>query len=71
MHTSKYQNILLSLLKKPLFKAEEARILGIPSRMLQAYLKPSPEHRPDLPKLSKYAKVLRINITPYIMAITT
>jgi predicted transcriptional regulator of viral defense system len=40
-------------------------------KALQAYLKPSPEHRPDLPKLSKYAKTLRINITPYIMAITT
>lgn len=40
-------------------------------KALQTYLKPSLEHRPDLQKLSKYAKTLRINITPYIMAITT
>lgn len=40
-------------------------------KALQAYLKSSIDQRPDLPKLSKYAKALRINITPYIMALTT
>lgn len=40
-------------------------------KALQAYLKPSIDHKPDLQKLSKYAKTLRTNITPYIMAMTT
>lgn len=40
-------------------------------KALQAYLKPAVGRKPDLPKLSKYAKILRINITPYIMAFTT
>lgn len=34
MRTSKYSKLLLPLLKKPLFAANEARKLGIPSRML-------------------------------------
>lgn len=40
-------------------------------KALQAYLKPSINRKPDLSKLSKYAKALRVNITPYIMALTT
>lgn len=40
-------------------------------KALQTYLKPSINQKPDLPKLSNYAKSLRINITPYIMALTT
>lgn len=32
--TSKYHTLLLSLLKKPLFKSSEAREIGIPPRML-------------------------------------
>jgi predicted transcriptional regulator of viral defense system len=40
-------------------------------KALQAYLKPSTNNKPDLSKLSKYAKALRVNITPYIMALTT
>ena len=40
-------------------------------KALQAYLKPSAQHKADLPKLSKYAKALRININSYIMALTT
>jgi len=40
-------------------------------KALQSYLKSSSGHKPDLPKLSKYAKALRININPYIMALTT
>lgn len=40
-------------------------------KALQSYLKPSTDHKPNLTKLSRYAKDLRINITPYIMALTT
>ena len=40
-------------------------------KALQSYLKPSSDQKPDLLKLAKYAKSLRINITPYIMALTT
>lgn len=40
-------------------------------KALQTYLKPSKEYKPDPVKLVKYAKILRINITPYIMALTT
>lgn len=40
-------------------------------KALQSYLKPSMDQKPDLVKLSKYAKTLRTNITPYIMALTT
>jgi len=49
------------------------RYLGheIAVKALQAYLKSSIGQKPDLPKLSKYAKALRTNLTPYIMALTT
>jgi predicted transcriptional regulator of viral defense system len=40
-------------------------------KALQAYLKFSPSHKPDILKLSQYAKTLRVNLTPYIMALTT
>lgn len=45
--------------------------LEIAIKALQAYLKPSLNQKPDLAKLSKYAKALRVNITPYIMALTS
>ena len=37
MKNSKYASPLASLLRKPLFKANEARMLGIPARMLSHY----------------------------------
>lgn len=40
-------------------------------KALQAYLKPTDSHKPDLPKLTRYAQSLRKNITPYILALTT
>jgi predicted transcriptional regulator of viral defense system len=40
-------------------------------KALQAYLQPSGEKKADLPKLSRYAKALRININKYIVALTT
>jgi len=40
-------------------------------KALQAYLKSDKKFRPDLKKLKKYAKVLKINLTPYIIAFTT
>lgn len=40
-------------------------------KALQAYLKPSSQQKADLPKLSRYAKALRINISSYIIALTT
>ncbi|MFZ0566085.1 MAG: type IV toxin-antitoxin system AbiEi family antitoxin domain-containing protein [Chlamydiales bacterium] len=40
-------------------------------KALQAYLKPTKNQKPDLEKLAKYAKILRVKITPYILALTT
>ena len=40
-------------------------------KALQFYLKSSSQHKPDLAKLTSYAKLLRVNISPYIMALTT
>ncbi len=37
---------------------------------LKAYLKRTDEHRPDLPKLARYAKALRVDLVPYIEALT-
>lgn len=39
-------------------------------KALRAYLKPSSGPKADLPKLSRCAKALRININKYIMALT-
>lgn len=40
-------------------------------KALQAYLKTTDDQKPDLQKLKNYAKILRVNITPYILAFTT
>ena len=40
-------------------------------KALQEYLKPKKTIKPNLNKLLKYAKTLRVNIYPYIMALTT
>jgi predicted transcriptional regulator of viral defense system len=40
-------------------------------KALQAYLQSSGKQKANLPKLSSYAKALRININKYIMALTT
>lgn len=39
-------------------------------KALQAYLKPSRERKPDIDKLLRYAKKLRVDLTPYISAFT-
>jgi predicted transcriptional regulator of viral defense system len=39
-------------------------------KALQAYLKTTKQNKPDLQKLIRYAKILRIDLTPYIMALT-
>ncbi len=39
-------------------------------KALQAYLKTSKGRKPDIDKLLKYAKKLRVDITPYISAFT-
>ncbi len=39
-------------------------------KALQVYLKISKERKPDIDKLLKYAKKLRVNLTPYISAFT-
>lgn len=39
-------------------------------KALQIYLKSSRERKPDIDKLIKYAKKLRVNLTPYISAFT-
>jgi predicted transcriptional regulator of viral defense system len=40
-------------------------------KALQEYLKPVNSQKPDLEKLARYAKILRVKITPYILALTT
>jgi predicted transcriptional regulator of viral defense system len=40
-------------------------------KALQAYLKSTVPQKPDLAKLTHYATLLRVNITPYITAFTT
>lgn len=40
-------------------------------KALQAYLRRTGSAKPDLKKLMKYAKTLRVNIHPFIMALTT
>jgi predicted transcriptional regulator of viral defense system len=40
-------------------------------KALQAYLRQSGSVKPDLNKLLKYAKILRVDIHPFIMALTT
>jgi predicted transcriptional regulator of viral defense system len=37
---------------------------------LRAYLKPTTKHKPDISKLARYGKLLRVNITPYIEALS-
>ena len=39
-------------------------------KALQAYLKTSKDRKPDIDKLIRYAKKLRVNLTPYISAFT-
>ena len=39
-------------------------------KALQAYLQPNKEKKPDINKLLKYAKKLRVNINPYILALS-
>jgi predicted transcriptional regulator of viral defense system len=39
-------------------------------KALQAYLKASQERKPDIDKLLRYAKKLRVDLTPYISAFT-
>lgn len=38
-------------------------------RSLREYLKPTKQHKPDLSKLARYAKTLRVKIIPYIDAL--
>jgi hypothetical protein len=40
-------------------------------KALQAYLRQSDSAKPDFNKLLKYAKMLRVDIHPFIMALTT
>src|SRR3990167_1672772 len=39
-------------------------------KALQAYLKPGKKRKPDIDKLLRYAKRLRVDLTPYISAFT-
>ncbi len=39
-------------------------------RILREYLKTTKDRKPDLRKLSRYAKILHVDITPYIEALT-
>jgi hypothetical protein len=38
-------------------------------KALQSYLKSNKDTKPDIDKLLKYAKKLRVNLTPYISAL--
>jgi predicted transcriptional regulator of viral defense system len=48
------------------------RYLSIESAIhsLKEYLKTTKEHKPDLAKLGRYARKLRVNISPYLVALT-
>ena len=37
---------------------------------LKSYLKRTKDHKPDLPKLARYAKELRVDMAPYLEALT-
>jgi Transcriptional regulator, AbiEi antitoxin len=39
-------------------------------RTLKEYLRPTKDRKPDLPKLGRYARALRVNISPYLEALT-
>ena len=39
-------------------------------RTLKEYLRPSKERKPDVSKLARYAKALRVDIVPYLEALT-
>lgn len=39
-------------------------------RTLKEYLKPTKERKPDVSKLARYAKALRVDIVPYLEALT-
>lgn len=51
---------------------EAFRYLSIESaiRSLKEYLKPTKDHKPDLAKLGKYARSLRVDVSPYLVALT-
>jgi predicted transcriptional regulator of viral defense system len=51
--------------------AEAFRQLSIESAVntLKEYLKMPKDHRPDISKLGKYARTLRVNISPYLVAL--
>lgn len=40
-------------------------------KALQRYLKTSENNKPDIPKLAQYAKILGVQISSYILALTT
>ncbi len=70
--------IQLNGAKIPIFDRERCivdafRLLNqeIAIKALKRALSPSQEVKIDLVKLQEYAKKLRVNINPYIMAITT
>jgi hypothetical protein len=48
------------------------RCLSIESAIhsLKEYLKPMKDHKPDIAKLGKYARALRVNVSPYLVALT-
>lgn len=48
------------------------RYLSIESAIhtLKEYLKMTKDHKPDISKLGKYARALRVNISPYLVALT-
>lgn len=48
------------------------RYLSIESAIhsLKEYLKATMDHKPDIAKLGKYARALRVNISPYLAALT-
>lgn len=45
--------------------------IEIAIKALKAYLQSTKDHQPDFNKLSKYGRILRKDITPYILALTT
>lgn len=45
--------------------------LEVAIKALRAYLERAQGHKPDIQKLQAYAQILRVDITPYLIALTT
>ena len=71
--TVKIGNYMVKIFDRERTVVDAFRYLSseIAIKALQRYLKSFEDKKPDLPKLAKYAAILRVSIEPYILALTT